>query len=93
MLSELSKIKTINHFLYYIKIYSFFRVLLLGLESGQFFRKLLQSYRKKNGFKIDQPWTAKSRVEISTMHPGIKKIIRLPDLPKLVVSLLEKAAS
>lgn len=36
---------------------------------------------------------AQSRVEISTMHPGIKKIIRIPDLPKLVVSLLEQAAS
>ena len=36
---------------------------------------------------------AQSRVEISTMHPGIKKIIRIPDLPKVVVSLLEQAAS
>jgi len=36
---------------------------------------------------------AQSRVEISTIHPGIKKIIRIPDLPKLVVSLLEQAAS
>ena len=34
-----------------------------------------------------------SRVEISTMHPGIKKIIRIANLPKLVVSLLEQAAS
>ena len=104
----------------------------------QFFRKLMRSYRKKNGFNSverviktmlpDTPLTmnlknkeymqiilagketleerfseidskkirlglAQSRVEISTMHPGIKKIIRLPDLPKLVVTLLEKAAS
>ncbi len=36
---------------------------------------------------------AQSRVEISTMHPGIKKIIRIPNLPKSIVSLLEKAAS
>ena len=36
---------------------------------------------------------AQSRVEISTMHPGIKKIIRTPNLPKAVVTLLEKAAS
>ena len=34
-----------------------------------------------------------SRVEISTVHPGIKKILRIPDLPKLVVTLLEQAAS
>ena len=36
---------------------------------------------------------AQSRVEISTMHPGIKKIIRIPNLPESIVSLLEKAAS
>ena len=36
---------------------------------------------------------AQSRIEISTMHPEIKKIIRIPNLPKVVVSLLEKAAS
>ena len=36
---------------------------------------------------------AQSRVEISTMHPEIKKIIRTPNLPKAVVTLLEKAAS
>ena len=36
---------------------------------------------------------AQSRVEISTVYPGIKKILRRPDLPKLVVSLLEQAAS
>ena len=36
---------------------------------------------------------AQSRVEISTIHPGIKKIIRIPNLPKVVVSLLEQAAS
>ncbi len=104
----------------------------------QFFRKLMRSYRKKNGFNSveriirtmlpDTPLTmnlknkeymqiilagketleerfaeidskevrlglAQSRVEISTIHPGIKKIIRIPDLPKLVVSLLEQAAS
>jgi hypothetical protein len=104
----------------------------------QFFRKLMRSYRKKNGFNsverviktmlpdtplimnlknkeymqiiladketLEERFTeidsknirlglAQSRVEISTMHPGIKKIIRLPDLPKLVVTLLEKSAS
>ena len=104
----------------------------------QFFRKLMRSYRKKNGFNSvervlkamlpDTPLTmnlknkeymqiiladketleerfaeidskevrlglAQSRVEISTMHPGIKKIIRTPNLPKAVVTLLEKAAS
>jgi len=36
---------------------------------------------------------SQSRVEISTMHPEIKKIIRIPNLPKVVVSLLEQAAS
>jgi hypothetical protein len=36
---------------------------------------------------------AQSRIEISTVHPEIKKIIRTPNLPKLVVSLLEQAAS
>ena len=104
----------------------------------QFFRKLMRSYRKKNGFNSverviktmlpDTPLTmnlknkeymqiilagketleerfaeidseevrlglAQSRVEISTIHPEIKKIIRIPDLPKVVVSLLEQAAS
>ena len=36
---------------------------------------------------------AQSRAEISTMHPEIKKIIRIPNLPKVVVTLLEKTAS
>jgi len=36
---------------------------------------------------------AQSRVEISTIHPEIKKIIRIPNLPKTIVSLLKKAAS
>ncbi len=36
---------------------------------------------------------AQSKIEISRMHPEIKKIIRIPDLPKMVVSLLEQAAS
>ena len=31
-----------------------------------------------------------SKVEISPVHPGIKKILRIPDLPKLVVSLLDR---
>ena len=31
---------------------------------------------------------AQSKVEISTMHPGIKKIIRITNLPIVVVSLL-----
>jgi len=34
-----------------------------------------------------------ARIEISMMHPQIKKIIRIPDLPKAIVSLLEQAAS
>ena len=34
-----------------------------------------------------------SRIETSTIYPGLKKIIRIPDLPKSVVSLLEQAAS
>ena len=34
-----------------------------------------------------------TKVEISTVHPGIKKILRIPDLPKSIVSLLEQAAS
>lgn len=34
-----------------------------------------------------------TRVEMSTMHPEIKKIIRIPNLPKSIVSLLEQAAS
>lgn len=36
---------------------------------------------------------AQSRAEISTIHPEIKKIIRIPDLPKTLVLLLKKAAS
>jgi len=104
----------------------------------QFFRKLMRSYRKKNGFNSverviktmlpDTPLTmnlksqeymeiilsgrktlaerfaeinskevrlglSQSRIEISTVHPGIKKILRIPDLPKLVVTLLAQAAS
>lgn len=104
----------------------------------QFFRKLMRSYRKKNGFNSvervirtmlpDTPLAMnlkdkeyiqiilagkktleerfaeidskevriglkQSRVEISTIHLGIKKIIRIPNLPEMVVSLLEKAAS
>jgi len=35
----------------------------------------------------------KSKVEMSTMYPGLKKIIRIPDLPKSIVLLLEQAAS
>ena len=34
-----------------------------------------------------------SKIEISTVHPGIKKILRIPDLPKSIVYLLEQAAS
>ena len=34
-----------------------------------------------------------SRVDMSNIHPCIKKIIKTPNLPKVVVSLLEKAAS
>jgi hypothetical protein len=104
----------------------------------QFFRKLMRTYRKKNGFSSmervlrtmlpDTPLTMnlknqkymqillagkktleerfaeidskevrrsleKSRIETSTIYPQLKKIIRLPDLPKSIVSLLEQAAS
>ena len=34
-----------------------------------------------------------ARIEMSTMHPEIKKIIRIPGLPKSTVSLLEQAVS
>jgi len=34
-----------------------------------------------------------SKVKMSTMHPEIKKIIRIPNLPRSIVSLLEQAAS
>jgi hypothetical protein len=34
-----------------------------------------------------------SKAEISTMPPEIKKIIRIPDLPKVIVSLMNQAAS
>lgn len=34
-----------------------------------------------------------SRLEMSMMLPEIKKIIRIPDLPKSIVSLLEQAVS
>ena len=36
---------------------------------------------------------AQSRAEMSTVHPEIKKIIRIPNLPQTLVSLLKKAAS
>lgn len=36
---------------------------------------------------------AQSKVEMSTMHPEIKKIIRIPNLPKTIVLLLKKVAS
>ncbi len=35
----------------------------------------------------------KSKVEISKVHPEIKKILRIPDLPKSIVNLLKKVAS
>ncbi|NQT60689.1 MAG: hypothetical protein HQ557_17080 [Bacteroidetes bacterium] len=34
-----------------------------------------------------------ARIEMSMMLPEIKKIIRIPDLPQFIVSLLEQAAS
>ncbi len=36
---------------------------------------------------------AQSRAEMSTVHPEIKKIIRIPNLPQTLVSLLKKVAS
>ena len=34
-----------------------------------------------------------SIAEVSAMYPQVKKILRIPDLPKSIVSLLEQAAS
>ena len=34
-----------------------------------------------------------SRNGATKIHPQVKKIIRIPDLPKSIVSLLEQAAS
>ena len=104
----------------------------------QFFRKLMRTYRKKNGFSSvervlktmlsDTPLTMnlnnieymrillagkktleerfaeidakevrsrleESRAGVGAMYPQVKKIIRIPDLPKSIVSLLEQAAS
>ena len=104
----------------------------------QFFRRLMRTYRKKNGFNSmervlktmlpDTPLTMnlknseymkillagkktleqrfaeidakevrrrleESRNGASMMHPQVKKIIRIPDLPKSIVSLLEQTAS
>jgi len=104
----------------------------------QFFRKLMRTYRKKNGFnsmervlktmlpdtplimnlknseymriilagkktlgerfaEIDAKEVRRSleesRVGASMIHPKLKKIIRIPELPKSIVSLLEQAAS
>jgi len=104
----------------------------------QFFRKLMRTYRKKNGFSsvervlktmlADTPLTMnlknteymrillaghktleerftkidakevrgrleESRAGASAMYPQVKKIIRIPDLPKSIVSLLEQAVS
>lgn len=104
----------------------------------QFFRKLMRSYRKKNGFNSvervlktmlpDTPLTMnlknteymqillagketleerfaeidskevlrrleESRNGASTMYPQLKKIIRIPELPKSIVALLEQTAS
>ncbi len=104
----------------------------------QFFRKLMRTYRKKNGFNSmervlktmlpDTPLTMnlknqeymqillagkktlegrfaeidskvvrrgleQSRSGTSTMYPPLKKIIRIPGLPKSIVSLLEQTAS
>ncbi len=104
----------------------------------QFFRKLMRSYRKKNGFNsverviktmlTDTPLTMnlknkeymkiilagketleerfaeidskevrlgleQSKAEISTVHPEIKNILRTPNLPQLIFSLLQQAAS
>lgn len=104
----------------------------------QFFRKLMRTYRKKNGFNSmervlktmlpDTPLTMnlknkeymqillagkktleerfaeidskkvrrrleQSRIGTSTMYPQLKKIIRIPDLPESIVSLLYQVAS
>ena len=104
----------------------------------QFFRKLMRTYRKKNGFNSvervlktmlpDTPLTMnlkndeymelllagkktleerfaeinskeirrrleESKNGTSTMYPQLKKIIRIPELPKSIVTLLEKAVS
>ncbi|MBW8036385.1 MAG: hypothetical protein FVQ79_12340 [Planctomycetes bacterium] len=104
----------------------------------QFFRKLMRSYRKKNGFNSvervlktmlpDTPLTMnlknqeymkillagketleerfaeidskevrrrleESRNTTGAMYPQLKKIIRTPELPKSIVSLLEQVAS
>ena len=104
----------------------------------QFFRKLMRTYRKKNGFNSmervlktmlpDTPLAMnlqnseymrillagkktleqrfadidakevrrsleESRAGASTIHPQLKKLIKIPDLPKSIVSLLEQAAS
>ena len=36
---------------------------------------------------------AESRNRMSSVHPQLKKLIRLPDLPQSIVSLLERTAS
>ena len=104
----------------------------------QFFRKLMRSFRKKNGFNSvervlktmlpDTPLTMnlknqdymkillagketleerfaetdsnevrrrleESRNLTSAMHPQLKKLIRIPELPKSIVALLEQTAS
>jgi hypothetical protein len=104
----------------------------------QFFRKLMRTYRKKNGFSSvdrvlktmlsDTPLTmnlsnteymqillagkntleerfaeidakevrdrlAESKPDAARIFPQVKKILRIPDLPKSLVSLLEQAAS
>ncbi len=104
----------------------------------QFFRKLMRSFRKKNGFNSvervlktmlpDTPLSMnlqnqeymnillagkqtleerfadidssevrrrleESRNMTGAMHPQLKKLIRIPELPKSIVALLEQAAS
>ncbi|GAG84923.1 unnamed protein product, partial [marine sediment metagenome] len=104
----------------------------------QFFRKLMRSFRKRNGFNAmekiiktmlpDTPLVMnlknkdymhilldgketleerfaeidakqvrealeKSRSEMSMISPKIKKIIRMPELPKSIVTLLDRKAS
>ena len=71
-----------------------------GYSEHKEYHKLLReidTYREKLFAEIESKEVrlglAQSKIEISTMHPEIKKIIRIPDLPKVVVSLLEQAAS
>ena len=69
-----------------LKNQEYMQIILAGKETLEERFSEIDSKEVRHGMQ-------QSRIDMSTIHPGIKKIIRIPDLPKVVASLLEQAAS